>query len=69
MSQKMTEPLCENCAFHGQAIYDAWWVCRRYPPKAYENQPDRLASFPAIDRHGWCGEFRARSGGAAKWCS
>ena len=60
------KPMCRTCAFHGQALDSDWFVCRRHPPVAPANEPDRSAAFPMIGRDGWCGDYRFGAEGVAK---
>ncbi len=57
---------CATCAFHGQSLESDWLVCRRYPPIAPANEPNRSASFPMIGLDGWCGEHKPGSKGEKK---
>lgn len=53
--------ICDNCRFAGAGEDDDEVECRRRPPEAaFKGLSGIFATFPVVNKYGWCGEWEMR---------
>ncbi len=60
---------CANCRFSDTDAFHRWLRCHRHAPPAYGREilddKHRVAAFPLVEPHQWCGEHQPAQNGAA----
>lgn len=58
---------CETCRFW-KLIEEEYGVCRRYPPKVFEDTiaRDTYSAWPDTTKTAWCGEYSFQMKGKKK---